>query len=69
MGKLTYKLLRERSQSERAASAVIPTLRRSGKGKTTETKQRWAVAGGGGRREDGVRPWGVMALELLWFVR
>lgn len=37
--KLTSMLLNGRSQSEKAAQCVIPTVRHSGKGKTKEAKE------------------------------
>ena len=44
-------LLSERSQSEKAASWMIPTICHSGKGQTTETVKRSVVARG--RRKEG----------------
>ena len=40
--------LSERSQSEKAAYCMIPTIGHSGKGKTMETVKRSMVAGGFG---------------------
>ena len=43
-------LLSERSQSENATHCMIPTTRRSGKGKTMESLKRSGTSGGGTKR-------------------
>ena len=52
---------KRKSSSQKASDGVIPTMRRSGKGKTVETVQRSAVARAwGGRRGEQAEPRGVL---------
>ena len=52
-GTLKCILLNQRSQSEKVTYSIIPTIWRSGKGKTIETVERSVVAKGVGWGEEG----------------